>query len=78
MLYPIQILLTALLLSLAASVPTLAAENDIHPAAQTVLNFNTALSSRDMDTALALLAEGAVQYNLHPAHPGMSERFPSD
>jgi hypothetical protein len=36
-----------------------------------VIEFNKAVTSEDMDTAMALLAEGGVQFHLHPAHPGM-------
>jgi len=42
-----------------------------HPAARAIVEFNKAVTDRDMDTAMALLAEGSIQYNLHPAHPGM-------
>ena len=44
-------------------------DNDAHPAALTILKFNEAVTSRDMDTALSLLADGGIQFNLHPAHP---------
>lgn len=50
--------------------------NDAHPAALTILKFNEAVTSRDMDTALSLLADGGIQFNLHPAHPGMSVDHP--
>ena len=73
---PIQILLTALILGMAIVLPTMAAEKETHPAAQAVLNFNKAVTTRDMETGLALLADGAVQYHLHPAHPGMSVDHP--
>jgi len=73
---PILILLSTLILSIAAVVPTIAAENDTHPAAQAILDFNAAVTSRDMKTALAPLADGGVQFQLHPAHPGMSEDQP--
>lgn len=42
-----------------------------HPAAGIVAEFNTALSTRDLDLAMALIADGGVQYHLRPAHPGM-------
>jgi ketosteroid isomerase-like protein len=73
---PIQTFLTALILGIAIVLPTMAADNETHPAAQAVLNFNKAVTTRDMETGLALLADGAVQYHLHPAHPGMSEEHP--
>jgi hypothetical protein len=47
-----------------------------HPAAQAVIQFNQSVTNRDMDAAIALLAEGSVLYQLHPAHPGMSEDQP--
>lgn len=72
----IRSLLAALTLGLAAVIPTMAADNDTHPAAQTVLDFNTAITSRDMETALPLLADGGILYHLHPAHPGMPEDHP--
>ncbi len=65
-----------LTLGLAAVMPTIASANDTHPAAQTVLDFNTAITTRDMETALPLLADGGIQYHLHPAHPGMPEDHP--
>lgn len=47
-----------------------------HPAARAVLEFNQAITERDMDKAMPLLADGGVQFHLHPAHPGMSEDHP--
>jgi len=47
-----------------------------HPAARAVIDFNQSVTDQDMDTAIALLAEGSIQYQLHPAHPGMSEDQP--
>ena len=56
---------------------TLAAADDSpHPAARAVLTFNQAITDRDMDTAMGLLADGGVQFHLHPAHPGMPEDHP--
>lgn len=34
------------------------------------------LCALTMDTAMALLADGGVQFQLHPAHPGMPEDHP--
>ena len=65
------LLLAALL---AAALPVAYADN--HPAADAVLTFNQAVTDRDMDTAMGLLADGGVQFNLHPAHPGMPENPP--
>lgn len=47
-----------------------------HPAAGAVVDFNKAVTEREMETAMALLADGGVQFNLHPAHPGMAENPP--
>ena len=47
-----------------------------HPAAQAVVEFNQAITDRDMDTAMGLVAKGSVQFHLRPAHPGMSEDHP--
>jgi ketosteroid isomerase-like protein len=47
-----------------------------HPAAQAVVSFNQAINEENIDAAVALIAEGAVQFNLHPAHPGMPEDHP--
>jgi len=64
--------LTSLIVILAWAPQGTAATGDAsHPAAATIIEFNKAVTDRDMDTAIALLAEGGVQYNLHPAHPGM-------
>ena len=64
--------LTSLIVILAWVPQGTAATGDAsHPAAAAIIEFNKAVTDRDMDTAIALLAEGGVQYNLHPAHPGM-------
>ena len=47
-----------------------------HPAARTIIEFNEAVTKQDMDTAMGLLAEGSVQYQIQPAHPGMPEDQP--
>ena len=44
-----------------------------HRAARIIIEFNECVTSRDMDTAMGLLAEGSVQYQIQPAHPGMPE-----
>lgn len=72
----IQGLRAALFLSLVIAYPVIAAENENHPAGQVVLDFNDALTTRNMEVAMPLLAKGAVQYHLHPAHPGMAEDQP--
>lgn len=71
-----QTVLTALIMSLAVAAPTIADDSATHPAAQAILDFNQAVTTQDMDTALALLADGGVQFHLHPAHPGMPEDPP--
>jgi ketosteroid isomerase-like protein len=68
----LRVLCIALLLTATAN----PAAADTHPAAQAVVTFNQAVTARDMDTAMALLADGGVQFNLHPAHPGMPENPP--
>jgi ketosteroid isomerase-like protein len=70
-------LLSALIL-FAAWAPRGSAETDdaSHPAALMIIKFNEAITARDMDTAMSLLADGGVQFNLHPAHPGMPVDHP--
>lgn len=63
--------ITAVLLSLS---PQLFAA-DSGPA-EVVKAFNTAVTERDMDTAMEQLAEGGVVLQLRPAHPGMPENPP--
>jgi hypothetical protein len=70
-------MLAALVLFVAPAPPGSAETDDAnHPAARTIIEFNKAVTARDMDTAMSLLAEGGVQFHLHPAHPGMSEDHP--
>ncbi len=52
------------------SAPVQAADTE-HPAARVVSDFNAALSVLKIDDALALVADGGVQFQLRPAHPGM-------
>ncbi|MFQ5635461.1 MAG: nuclear transport factor 2 family protein [Gammaproteobacteria bacterium] len=73
---PIPTALLALTLCLTTPLPASAADDPPHPAAQAVLDFNNAVTERDMDAAMALLADGGVQFHLHPAHPGMPEDPP--
>jgi len=47
-----------------------------HPSARAIVKFNQSVTNRDMDTALGLLAEGSIQYQIQPAHPGMPENQP--
>ncbi len=44
--------------------------------ADVVTAFNRAVSERDLDTALAQLADGGVALQLRPAHPGMPDNPP--
>lgn len=72
-----RLLAAAAILVLSYTTQTLAEGGDTsHPAAQVIIDFNEAITGRDMDTAMALLAEGGVQFHLHPAHPGMPEDHP--
>jgi hypothetical protein len=73
---PFQNLLAILILSIAVAIPAMAADNETHPAAQAVLDFNKAITTRDMEPGWPLLAKGAVQFNLHPVHAGMGEDPP--
>jgi ketosteroid isomerase-like protein len=45
-------------------------------AVATVRQFNEAIGARDMDTAMAALADGSVQLQLRAIHPGMSDSPP--
>ena len=70
-------LLIAFAASLIFATPFAYADDDAeHPAARVVSQFNQAVTARDMDTAMALLAEGSVQFHLHAVHPGMSDNPP--
>ncbi|NND54583.1 MAG: nuclear transport factor 2 family protein [Gammaproteobacteria bacterium] len=44
--------------------------------AEVVKTFNSAVTERDMDTAMEQLADGGVVLQLRPAHPGMPENPP--
>lgn len=72
--------LTAVISMVLTAVGTLQAVADSadasHPAAQAIIQFNQSVTNRDMDTAIGLLAEGGVQYQIQPAHPGMPEDQP--
>jgi len=58
---------------MAVSATATAAETD--PAA-VVSRFNQAITDRNLDTALAQFADGSVQFQLRPAHPGMDSNPP--
>ncbi|MGI9343209.1 MAG: hypothetical protein ACR2QV_10170 [Gammaproteobacteria bacterium] len=70
------ILLCLAALSATGLAPAAIAADEDHPAAQAILEFNHAVTTRDMNTAMALLADGGVQFHLHPAHPGMADDPP--
>jgi hypothetical protein len=40
----------------------------------TVHQFNEAITARDMDTLMALLLDGGVQFNLRPSHQGVPDQ----
>lgn len=63
-------------LALICALTLASADDSPHPAARAVVQFNKAITDREMDTAMGLLADGGVQFQLHPAHPGMSENPP--
>ena len=69
-----------LLLTAAATVvfniPLISFAADAPTPPQVVSDFNAAVTARDMDKALAQLAEGSVQFQLRAAHPGMSDNPP--
>ena len=69
-------LATAFILCLGGNLTAVADADPTHPAAQAIVDFNLAVTARDMDTAMSLLADGGVQFHLHPAHPGMPEDHP--
>lgn len=60
----------SLLLLLTLS-PTAASLADDADAAAVVIEFNAAITARDLDRALACLADGGVQMQLQPPHPGL-------
>jgi len=71
-------LITGLLAATVGWSASSAAESgtQTHPAAQAVVEFNDAVTQRDMDAAMSLIADGGIQYHLRPAHPGMPEDHP--
>jgi hypothetical protein len=71
-----RIILTARAFFLVFTSQGAAESDDTHPAAGIIVQFNQAITNRDMETALGLLADGGVQFHLHPAHPGMSADHP--
>jgi hypothetical protein len=50
--------------------------DDSADAAAVVERFNTAVTARDMETAMDTLADGSVQFQLRAVHPGMSDTPP--
>jgi ketosteroid isomerase-like protein len=69
------VLRALIIATLLGCLPALADEQ-ADAAAAAVTSFNAAITARDMDTALGLLAEGSVQFQLRPVHPGMSDNPP--
>lgn len=75
--HPLVALSVALILSVFGTGQVTAESNNAeHPAARKIIEFNESVTKRDMDTAMGLLAEGSVQYQIQPAHPGMPEDQP--
>jgi hypothetical protein len=67
----------ALVLTVVGTLQATAESSDAsHPAARVIIEFNDSVTNRDMDTAIGLLAEGSIQYQIQPAHPGMPEDQP--
>jgi hypothetical protein len=65
----VKVMVIWLVMMLSAVAPGVSAADD-KPAA-VVTEFNAAISARDLERALACLAVGSVQLQLHPAHPGV-------
>jgi hypothetical protein len=68
--------LSCLTVFLTLTFSTAAETEEGQAAAEAIVEFNKAITTRDMDTAISLLAQGGVQFHLHPAHPGMPEDHP--
>jgi ketosteroid isomerase-like protein len=69
--------IVALVLAVFGTLQAAAETSDAsHPAARAIIDFNHSITNQDIDTAIALLAEGSIQYQLHPTHPGMPEDQP--
>lgn len=72
-----SVFLLLVLIATCWSLPGMAETADTgHPAAAMVIDFNQAINDENIDSAMALLADGGVQFHLHPAHPGMAEDPP--
>jgi hypothetical protein len=56
--------------------PAMTAEPDTAGPVAVVQAFNAAVTAREIDAALATLAEGSVQIQLRAMHPGMSDNPP--
>lgn len=70
-------IITGLVLLFLASTFSLPAFSDeADDAKATVERFNTAITERDMETAMNSLADGSVQFQLRAVHPGMPENLP--
>ena len=66
-----RIRIAVLCLMMGLAMPTAGASDG--EADELVTAFNQALSNRDMETMLSLLADGAVRFNLRPSHQGLTE-----
>ena len=64
------------LLSMPATMLAAETETTVASPADVVRAFNSAISERDIDSALAQLADGGVVIQLRPAHPGMPAEPP--
>lgn len=70
-------LIIALTLNVLGTTPSIAEPGGaMHPAARAIVEFNESVTNRDIDAAIELLAEGSIQYQIQPAHPGIPEDQP--
>ena len=79
MLIPVKIyraLTIAILTMTLFGQASFAADTETDAAVDAVRGFNAAIGARDMDAALAFLAEGSVALQLRAVHPGMSDNPP--
>lgn len=66
----------ATLISIGLLGPLTVHADDAGDAAAVVEQFNSAITARDMETAMSTLADGSVQFQLRAVHPGMSDNPP--
>ena len=67
---------TAVFVAAFLLISSIATAADANTPEETVLAFNEAIAKRDTAAIQAALAEGSVQIQLRPAHPGMPEDPP--